>query len=117
MQTGKSIVHYLPSSDTDKEAYVSKIRPLAKRYSEFLVFVTADAGEYPDMASSLGHEDGAKGVLSVQNSRTGEVYPMDGEVSAEGVEAFILAISKGEVRAWDGRPRERRSAEAGHDEL
>lgn len=116
-QTGKSIVLYIYTSDADREAYISAIRPLAKAYAEFLVFVTVDGGEYPDMAASLGHEGGARGVLSVQNSRTGEVYPLDGGVSAAGVEGFILSISKGEVKAWDGVPRGGSGAEAGHDEL
>ena len=116
-QTGKSIVHYIPSSDADKEAYTFAIRSLAKKYAEFLVFVTVDGEEYPDMAASLGHESNAKGVLSVQNSRTGEVYPWDGGISAEEVEGFILKISKGEVKAWDGRQRGGQDAEAAHDEL
>lgn len=79
--------------------------------------MTVDGAEYPDMAASLGHARGAEGVLSVQNSRTGEVYPLDGGVSAEGVEGFILGISKGEVRAWDGTPRGGPGAGEGHDEL
>lgn len=79
--------------------------------------MTVDGDEYPDMATSLGHAPGAKGVLSVQNSRTGEVYPMDAAVTAEGVEGFIVDISRGEVKAWDGRPKAAVGDESGHDEL
>lgn len=108
-------MHYLPTSSPDRDSYISTIRPLAKRFAEFLVFVTVDGDEYPDMAASLGHAPGARGVLSVQNSHTGDVYPMGGAVTAEAVEGFILGISRGEVPAWDGRAR--RGGEVGHDEL
>lgn len=37
---GKSIVHYITASDEDRESYTSEIRPLAKRYKEYLLFVT-----------------------------------------------------------------------------
>lgn len=74
------------------------------------------------MAASMGHPSGSLGVLTVRNTHTGEVYPMrEGRVDAEGVDAFIQAISKGEVAAWDGTPVVEGQVEGeqqqSHDEL
>lgn len=84
--------------------------------------MTADAEEYPDMAASMGHLAGARGVLAITNTRTGEVFPMRvGGADAEGVEGFILAVSRGEVVAWDGTPvaggQPEGEQQQSHDEL
>ncbi|SPO03617.1 uncharacterized protein DNG_06300 [Cephalotrichum gorgonifer] len=118
---GKSMVHYFPSSEADREAYVATVRPLAKRYKEYLNFLTVDPDEYPDMAASLGHVRGARGVLAVQNPHTWQAFPFDegAQITAAAVEEFIMGISRGEVEAWDGREKERgaKGARSAHDEL
>lgn len=89
---------------------------------EYLTFVTASTEEHPDVAASMGHPAGSLGVLTVRNTHTGEAYPMrEGRVDSEGVDAFIQAISKGEVAAWDGTPVVEGHSEGeqqqSHDEL
>lgn len=100
---GKSIVHYFTSSEEDRESYVSAIRPLAKKYKEYLIFVTTDVNEYPQMLSMTGHKPTSSNVLSVVNPINGGVFPYRGnEVTAESIEAFLKDISSGKVKSWDG---------------
>lgn len=99
------MVIYLPKTPADKRSYINSIRPVAKHYAEYLVFVTASAEEYPGVAASMGHPAGSLGVLAIRNTHSGEVFPMRaGRVDAEGVDGFIRAVSRGEAVAWDGTP-------------
>ncbi|KAF3766148.1 hypothetical protein M406DRAFT_339425 [Cryphonectria parasitica EP155] len=100
---GKSIIHYFTSSDTDRKSYVNAIRALAKRYQEYLLFVTTDVAEYPHMASMMGHREGASNVLSVFQPVNGGVFVYRGQtITAETVERFLGDISSGRVKMWDG---------------
>ncbi|CAN8103925.1 unnamed protein product [Discula destructiva] len=100
---GKSIVHYFTSSDDDRESYTSAIRPLAKRYKEYLLFVTTDVREYPEILSLTGHNRGSTNVLSVFNPINGGVFPFRGKaITSDTIEEFLKDISSGKVRTWDG---------------
>lgn len=100
---GKSIVHYFTSSDEDRESYTSAIRPLAKRYKEYLLFVTTDMNEYPQMLSMTGHKPDSKNVVSVVNPMNGGVFPYRGkDITAATIEGFLGDVSSGKVKSWDG---------------
>lgn len=100
---GKSIVHYFTSSDEDRESYTSAIRPLAKRYKEYLLFVTTDMNEYPQMLSMTGHKPGSSNVVSVVNPINGGAFPYRGkDITATTIEGFLQDISSGKVKPWDG---------------
>lgn len=115
---GKSMVHYLTSSDEDRESYVSAMRALAKKYKEYLVFVTTDVVEYPDLVTMTGHRAGSDGVLSVVNPKAGSVFPYRRQnITPETVEAFLSEISSGHVRPWDGTLDHAGSAPVERDEL
>ncbi|KAK0705779.1 hypothetical protein B0T21DRAFT_377548 [Apiosordaria backusii] len=113
-QTRKSIVYFFTLSQQAREAYISEIRPLAKKYGEYLHFVTMDAGEYADAAQMMGLKGDGTG-LSVQNPNNGDVFPyMRKEtISAGVVEAFLVDIIQGKVKPWRGEEQH----EQGHDEL
>ncbi|KAK4032434.1 hypothetical protein C8A01DRAFT_50768 [Parachaetomium inaequale] len=110
-QTRQSIVHYFVRSDAEREAYVAEMRPLAKKYAEYLHFVTTDADEYADAAEMMGIKRGSSGGLSVQNPNNGDVFPYmrREKISAGVVEVFLGDIIQGKVKPW--RPG------GGHDEL
>lgn len=85
--------------------YVAEMRPLAKKYQEYLQFTTIDPDEYPHMLPSLGLKPGSTRVLSVQNPSNGDVFPYTGGdqgeiITAAVVEAFLLDIINGRVRAF-----------------
>lgn len=117
-QMGKSIVHYFASHYEDRERYAGAIRPLAKKYKEYLVFSTTDATEYPEMVSLLGHRAGSTNVLSVQNPTNGDTFPYTGgrELTASVVEEFLGNIISGAIRPWD-RQNPQHSGGLKHDEL
>jgi len=89
------------------------MRPLAKKYEEYLNFVIVDAEEYPDMGPILGIRGSG---LSVQNTANGDIfpYPDNTEISPNNVDSFIMDISNGAVRPWDGKQKTDVSQ---HDEL
>lgn len=117
LQPGKSLVYYLAGTPQERDAYVESTRPVAKKYREFLNFVTVDANEYGDLTLPLGLPDGAFPALAVQNPVYGQVfpYPSDAKITPEAVEAFVIDISQGKVQPWDGIRLAVPSAQ--HDEL
>lgn len=86
------------------------MRPLARKYEEYLHFVTTDVTEYADAAQMMGLRRGSGG-LSVQNPNNGDVYPYTGKgkIWAATVEAFLGDIIQGKIQPW--------AQGAGHDEL
>ncbi|KAJ6441811.1 protein disulfide-isomerase [Purpureocillium lavendulum] len=112
----RSLVYYMSDDVGEREAYVAALRPVAKRFHEYLQFVTVDSSEFPAMSHALGVA--SNGGLAVQNLHTGQVYPFRareessagsgaaarrGMPTAEAVEDFITAISRGQVEPWNGR--------------
>jgi protein disulfide-isomerase A1 len=108
-------VHYFVATDAERQEYVSTMRPLAKKYQEYLNFVTTDVNEYPEVVHMLGHATAAARVLSVQNPTNGQVFPYWGNdgISVVVVEEFLVEIANGNVQPWDGTAR----GTTGHDEL
>jgi len=89
---------------------------MAKKYEEYLSFVTIDAVEYAHMAPALGLEAGVFPALAVQNPMYGQVFPYDQRrvITADTVESFIVDIVQGRVQP-SGNGGEREGA--AHDEL
>ena len=96
------MVRYFVSSERQRDEYVRTIRPLAKKYHEFLNFATVDVNEYPDAVAMFGHEPRSSGVLTVQNPTNGGVFPYYGgeEISVPVVESFLSDVVSGKVQAW-----------------
>ncbi len=113
-QTGKSMVHYFHHSADERDEYQDAIRPLAKKYQEYLLFDTVDINEYPDMVTMMGLAAGSRKALSVQNPSNGDVFPYRGgaAISAEVVEAFLIDIINGKIKPWTSKDEV-----GGHDEL
>jgi protein disulfide-isomerase A1 len=89
---------------------------MAKKYQEYLNFVTIDAVEYAHMAPALGLEAGVFPALAVQNPMYGQVFPYDQRhvITADAVESFIIDIVQG--RAQPSANWARREGTV-HDEL
>ncbi|KAL0940213.1 uncharacterized protein CTRU02_202976 [Colletotrichum truncatum] len=119
LNAGKSLVYFFTSDDKRRDEYIVAIRSLAKRFQEYLSFVTVDSAEYPDMSSQLGLAEDEKGSLALQNPQTGQAFPHSGKITAQEVEQFIVDISEGKVQAWNGQaPVSQWEGNAGtHDEL
>ncbi|KAI0537698.1 hypothetical protein GGR58DRAFT_470431 [Xylaria digitata] len=117
LQSGKSLVFFFTISSDEREAYVNKMRPVAKMYKEYLSFVTVDADEYADFAVPLGLTPGVFPALSVQNPMYGQTFPFasGAEITPETVGAFVMDIVQGKVKPWDGQSRQEK--DRGHDEL
>ncbi|KAK4182629.1 hypothetical protein QBC35DRAFT_546627 [Podospora australis] len=116
-QTGKSIVRYFVPPSDERKAYVKEMRLLAKKYQEYLHFVTVDAHKYSDGARAMGLTEGVTGLV-VQQTSNGAVYPYRRNIpiSAASVESFLVDIIQGREKPWN--PQEQTGKEAhGHDEL
>ncbi|KAF9874384.1 hypothetical protein CkaCkLH20_07947 [Colletotrichum karsti] len=116
---GKSLVYFFTSDDVRRDEYVTEIRPLAKRFSEYLTFVTVDSSEYADMLLGLGLAKDASEGLALQNPQTGHAFPHNGRINAETVEQFIVDISEGNVQPWNGQMPvvSQEEENTSHDEL
>lgn len=110
-------MHYFVTTPDEREAYVKEIRPLAKKYKEYLHFVTTDAHEYADAAEMMGSKGGERG-LSVQQTSNGAVYPFRGSqtLRADIVEGFLTDIIQGKVQPWSPQDPAGKGGQ-GHDEL
>jgi protein disulfide-isomerase A1 len=116
LQAGKSLVYIFALTESERSAYRATLKPLAKKYQEYLSFVTIDAVEYAYMARALGLEAGAFPALVVLNPMYGQVFPYGQRrvITAEAVESFIMDIVQGRAQpSVDGAGR----GGAGHDEL
>jgi protein disulfide-isomerase A1 len=75
------------------------LKPLAKKYKEYLNFVTVDAVEYGHMIPVLGLQAGSTPALAVFNPMHGQAFSYDQEwqIRPEAVERFVLDIVQGKV--------------------
>lgn len=82
------------------------MRAVARKYEEYLLFVTVDAVEYADMVSMLGLRPEVLPAVAVQNPSYGQVFPLDQtkELSAQSIDQFVTQIASGKVKPWDGTP-------------
>ncbi|KAI1305525.1 thioredoxin-like protein [Xylaria venustula] len=117
LESGKSLVFYFATSSNEREAYVDKMRPVAKMYKDYLSFVTVDGDEYADFAAPLGLSVGNFPALSVQNPMYGQTfpYPSGAGITPESVGAFVMNIVNGKVQPWDGKSTQGEGR--AHDEL
>lgn len=97
-------MHYFVAADEDRDAYVADIKPLAKKFKEYLIFATTDVTQYPEMPAVMGHQAASTKVLAVSSPGTGGVFPYRGgkNLTSAVVEAFLNDISAGKVKPWDG---------------
>lgn len=112
-KSGKSIIYYFSDKEDDRDRYTKNFRILAKTYRDFIQLVTIDSSDYPDMAASLGLAT-SRG-LSLHNPHTDQVFPYKGNVEPGSIANFVVSISKGEIKPWDGRTET--SVQPSHDEL
>ncbi|KAK8095050.1 protein disulfide-isomerase [Apiospora hydei] len=103
---GKSLVYYFSPDALEREEYAASMRAVARKYEEYLLFVTVDAEEYADMVSMLGLRPEVLPAVAVQNPMYGQVFPFDQEkeLSAQAIEQFVTQIASGKVKPWDGTP-------------
>jgi len=105
VQSQKSLVHYFVSSEKEKEAFRKQIRPLAKKYVDFLHFTMTDVNDYPEMPVLLGLKAGSKTGLVLENTNTGDKFHFKKSLqklpSAAQVEKFLDDVIDGKVKAWE----------------
>lgn len=116
-QSGKSLVYYLAETREEREEYVEIIRSVAKKYRDFISFVTVDALEYAPMTKVLGLPGRSFPALAVENPARGQIFPFtEDEITAELVDEFIVDIAGGKVKPWTPMPVPDPVSHA-HDEL
>ncbi|KAI4596686.1 hypothetical protein KJ359_005028 [Pestalotiopsis sp. 9143b] len=106
-QSGKSLVYYLAETREERDRYVDIIRPVAKKYRDFISFVVVDAVEYAPMTRILGLPGDSFPALAVENPSRGQIFPFDEaeqDITADAVDQFIVDIAGGKVRPWAPRP-------------
>lgn len=99
---GKSLVYIFAETEKERSEFRATFRPLAKKYEEYLTFVTVDAIEYGlDMAGGLGLKKNFP-ALAVYNPGFGQVFPYDQslEVEPAGADALIMEIVQGKRKPY-----------------
>jgi protein disulfide-isomerase A1 len=73
---------------------------LAKKFKEYLNFVTVDAVEYGHMLEALGLKDDGSPALAVFNPMYGQAFPYEQrkKITSEAVESFVMDIVQGKVQ-------------------
>ena len=104
LEAGKSLIYILAVAPSERLQYQSLFKPLAKKYREYINFVTVDAVVYAHMAPGLGLDAGKFPALALQNPMFGQVFPFERSrhISVEEVESWVLKIVGGQVLPWNG---------------
>jgi protein disulfide-isomerase A1 len=102
LKAGKSLVYYFARTEEERNEYKTFLKPLAKKYKEYLSFVTVDAVEYGHMIPALGLHAGASPALAVFNPMYGQAFPYNQgrKIRPEEVESFVLDIVQGKVQPY-----------------
>ncbi|KAK1977313.1 hypothetical protein LZ30DRAFT_732030 [Colletotrichum cereale] len=101
LSTGKSLAYFFSKKEGDLDAWTSAVKPLARKYHEYITFVTVDLGEYPEMPALFGLRPDASEGVAVQNPSVGLAFPFKGEkITVEAVDRLIIDISEGNADAW-----------------
>ncbi|KAF9872010.1 protein disulfide isomerase [Colletotrichum karsti] len=103
LNAGKSLVYFFARIEQYLDAWTSAVVPLAKKYHQYITFVTVDLTDYPEMPAMFGLPSGIEDAVALQNPATGQVFPFTGEITIDAVEQFITDISEGNVEPWDGQ--------------
>ncbi|KAI6360456.1 hypothetical protein MCOR25_006741 [Pyricularia grisea] len=113
MQSGKSLVNYVFATDEDRANYIEVMRPLAKKYTDYLIFTTINAEEYPDFGPGLGLGQGTG--VSVMNPANGDVFPYlrPERISALSIEEFLIDIINGKVKPWGAEDQKQQVVNGG----
>ncbi|KAH8747544.1 thioredoxin-like domain-containing protein, partial [Hyaloscypha finlandica] len=99
IKAGKSLVYYFARTFKDRETYRESLKPLAKKFKEYLNFVTVDAVEYGHMLPDLGIQDTGSPALAVFNPMYGQAFPYDQKkITPETVDSFVMDIVQGKVQ-------------------
>lgn len=107
-QARKSLVYYFAHTSQDRDLYSESLKPLAKRFKEYLNFVTVDAVEYGHMLPALGLQDTGAPALAVYNPIYGQAFPHDQKkkITPETVESFVMDIVQGKVQPLGAEGKE-----------
>ncbi|EFQ28430.1 hypothetical protein CGRA01v4_07418 [Colletotrichum graminicola] len=101
LSTGKSLAYFFSKDEGNLDAWTSAVKPLARKYHEYITFVTVDSGEYPEMPGLFGLRASASEGVVVQNPSAGLAFPFKGDkITVEAVDRHILDISEGNADAW-----------------
>ncbi|KAF6790010.1 protein disulfide isomerase [Colletotrichum sojae] len=103
LNAGKSLVYFFARVDEYLDAWTSAVIPLAKKFHQYITFVTVDLNDYPEMPTHFGLPQNIDDAVALQNPATGQVFPFTGEITIDAVEEFITDISEGKVEPWDGK--------------
>ncbi|KAK1833959.1 hypothetical protein QBC39DRAFT_399775 [Podospora conica] len=105
----KPLVHYLHHTPSQRPGFVDAVRPLARRYTGQIQFLTTSIAEYGGaeaVAGIFGLEPervgGGRTAVVVQDLRTGGVVVYEGEVEAGGVEGWLVGVLGGDGGAGRG---------------
>jgi protein disulfide-isomerase A1 len=76
------------------------LKPLARKFKEYLNFVTVDTAEYGHMLPALGLKDSGFPALAVFNPMYVQAFPhdQDKEITPQVVESFVMDIIQGKVQ-------------------
>lgn len=112
IKAGKSLVYYFARTSKDRETYRESLKPLAKKFKEYLNFVTVDAVEYGHMLPALGIQDTGSPALAVFNPMYGQAFPYNQKkITPETVDSFVMDIVQGKVQPLGAGGKEVRHTE------
>ena len=117
LQSQKLLAYVFLTTDTDRVFFRRALYPAAKKYKDYVSFVTIDVEEYGHMASGLGLRKKKYPALTVYSAWKDQVFPFPEEVLEKGeavpddVELFVRSILTGKREPW--KP----AGPGGHDEL
>ncbi|KIX93014.1 uncharacterized protein Z520_11287 [Fonsecaea multimorphosa CBS 102226] len=115
MSSHKLLAYVFVTNEADRTRFRRTLHPVAKKYKDYVNFVTVDGDEYGHMAASLGLHRGHYPSFTVYSAWKDQVFPYPAvkRIEADSIEAFLLEILHGKRAPWNPTGPEHGQ----HDEL
>ena len=97
MRAGKPIAYIFAETERERDHLRLSLRPVAKRYSEYVNFVTVDATEHAQMAIALDLKPGLFPAVVLHAIHVDQTFPFDQrrKITPEAIDEHVLAVAQG----------------------
>ncbi|CAG8971049.1 hypothetical protein HYALB_00005287 [Hymenoscyphus albidus] len=103
-RTESSLLYIFAETDEERAAFRKQLSGIAKKFSEYITFLTVDPAVYDHMPAQVDLDAKKMPAVAVYNVQLGQVFPFDQskEITAASIEQFVFDIVEGKIEPSEG---------------